>query len=138
MLFVAEEPDEQTLSLVSSNIRCGAPGCHPHKRNCNASIKDTSRQRPFRHRNQFKNRAHGQTPSLSRSKCPIRPNALSCVTREGAANVSLPLEYALVKERRVSPARSEPPVRRGRRLVGAGPWCVNAITALSSIFSKHL
>ena len=31
---------------------CGAPETISHKRNCNASIKDTSRQHPREHRNQ--------------------------------------------------------------------------------------
>jgi hypothetical protein len=46
------------------------------------------------------------------------------------------IKYAIVKEHRETPVRPKLWVRRGRRLVGAVPSCVNAITAPTPIFSK--
>jgi hypothetical protein len=88
---------------------------------------------PIKHQSQtttelIANSVHDQTrvpgqPSAAKQKTPGRRLRIPSI------------EYAVVKEHRETrPARPKTQVRRGRRLVGAGPRCVNAITLPAVIF----
>ena len=80
-------------------------------------------------------RAHSKLHTRS-DKVPRLLPALACRKHRGAANVSLPSNMLLSKNTGRPPVRPKPWVRRGRRLVGAVPPCVNAITPPTIIFSK--
>lgn len=88
---------------------------------------------PFAH-HANRNRVHGQNSAIDRARCPTRS------PHSHAKNTWAPPTYPFhsIFNCQRSPghsrARSKPWVRRGRRLVGVGPLCVNAITALPAIF----
>ena len=101
----------------------------PHKRNCNASKSRyiTATPKSTQYQSNQSSYAKLQNHQNQGPDCLPRSHAEK---HGGADNVSLPSNMQLSKNAG-KPGPRQTWVRRGRRLVGAVPRCVNAITHFS-------